>query len=212
MAAGFNPMFNRKKFERILSDSPVANDDLVRSRLHDYRCANQRANTSLYSVPEYYDAPYKPGAFAQRGTQIYEKFDAVLRTEGAKVAAEKALLLGLGGYLVPSGSLLARLKETRHAWDLAMLKLKEASEAEELAIDAWFDTCDAYEDVLDDKVAIAHLNTRSAEKVSYNAGKWVKSCYDAHRKALAAVYDEYEKLGLGWAYPGIKLLVIDLEN
>ena len=205
-------MLNRKNFDRVLSPSPVANEDLTRSRLHDYRCASQHANSSRYSVPEYYDAPYKPGAFAQRGIHIYEKFDAVLRTERAQVAAAKALLLGLGGYLVPSGSLLARLKETRHAWDLAMLKLKEASEAEELAVDAWFDTCDACEDLDDDRVALAQLNRNSAEKVSYNAGKWVKSCYVAHQKALAAVYDEYEKLGLGWPYPDLKLLVIDLEN
>lgn len=143
-------------------------------RNFDYVCAKQRYDDAVYKVNYAYSRDSR-----MRATERYEMFDAVRITEKTMMAAETALLADIGEFTVtPAGPKEARLKATRAAWDAAMLALKAAVEAEELALDAYFDASN------DDELILARVKVNAAEARTENIGKRVHSCFKAYHKAL----------------------------
>ena len=143
-------------------------------RNFDYVCAKQRYDDAVYKVTYAYSR-----ASRMDGVERYKMFDAVRITEKTMMAAETALLVDIGEFTVtPDGPKEVRLKAVRAAWDNAMLTLKAAVEAEELARDAYFDASD------DDELILARVKKNAAEARTENIGKQAYSCFNIYLKAL----------------------------
>lgn len=147
-------------------------------RNFDYICAKQRYDDATYKVSYAYSRGSR-----MRGAERYEMFDAVRITEKAMMEAETALLADIGEFTVtPDGPKEARLKAARAAWDNAMLTLKAAVEAEELALDAYFDAADQAAN--DDELTLARVKVNAVEARTENIGVLVHNCFKAYLKAL----------------------------